>query len=308
MRALSSGLVTDRLGALKTRWAAIGAAVAVSLGAGGIGIASATISSGDKAVYAALAAPKRIVDTRDGTGLSGKLVTDQPRNKQVTGNIPVRNEATQVVVPAGASAVSLSVTVFQPQAGGFLAVRPAGTPGRPKTANVNFPAGSITNNAVNIDLPANGQLELWLATSLSGGTADVIVDVLGFYEDHHHDDRYYTKSESETAFQPRGVVGPRVLAFGNIDFDASVGANSYGVEFAIWNNANDRYEIAIPGLTARVDEITTATLTGDQNNCPAGATIRQANALNRLYIYIEAASGTNIQCSFDFVTFAGHEG
>lgn len=50
-------------GFLRTRWAAIGAAVAVSLGAGGIGLVQATIDSGVRPVLVDID-PCRITGTR----------------------------------------------------------------------------------------------------------------------------------------------------------------------------------------------------------------------------------------------------
>ena len=61
-------------GVLRVRWAAIGAAVAVSLGAGGIGIVNATISSGSKAVYVPIE-PCRLADTRTGADNVGSRST-----------------------------------------------------------------------------------------------------------------------------------------------------------------------------------------------------------------------------------------
>ena len=48
---------------LRSKWAAVGAAVAVTLGAGGIGITHATTSSGEMPIYLPIE-PCRLADTR----------------------------------------------------------------------------------------------------------------------------------------------------------------------------------------------------------------------------------------------------
>lgn len=180
---------------MRTRWAAIGAAVAITLGAGGIGMVQAQIGSGEKPVTVTIE-PRRVLDTRFGIGLDGVFTTNAPRDLQVTGNVEVAgpNNSTLVgtVVPSGASAALVNVTVVSPTHFGHLSLRPADATGNPTTANVNFAAGSVSPNAATIDLSASGALELWLVTASQSGTAHVVVDVLGYTFDHNHDDRYPT--------------------------------------------------------------------------------------------------------------------
>ena len=57
---------------LRTKWAAVGAAVAVTLGAGGLSMAQAAITEGDKPVFVALDAPCRLVDTRVDSNVGAK--------------------------------------------------------------------------------------------------------------------------------------------------------------------------------------------------------------------------------------------
>lgn len=181
---------------LRVRWAAIGAAVAVAIGGGGIGIATATVSSGDKPVFVSID-PQRILDTRSSIGLDGKFGDAAPRDLQVTGSVEVAGGSSTTVVPDGATGVALNVTVVQPDSDGFLSVRPSGATGEPQTSNVNFLAGEISPNGVNVDLPADGRIQIWFEAYTPGGTGDVLVDVVGYYDDHTHDDRYYTKSQVE---------------------------------------------------------------------------------------------------------------
>ena len=56
---------TTPSGIARSRWAAIGAAVAVSLGTGGLLTASATVSEGERAIFVPIT-PCRLLDTRPG--------------------------------------------------------------------------------------------------------------------------------------------------------------------------------------------------------------------------------------------------
>lgn len=103
----------------RSRWAAIGAAVAVSLGAGGIALVGA---SGEPSSLVPVT-PTRILDTRVDLALSGPFTSPEARKLQVTGSIPT-DDGTATVVPAGASAVTLNVTSVTPNADGFVSVRP----------------------------------------------------------------------------------------------------------------------------------------------------------------------------------------
>ena len=91
-------------GVRRTRWAAIGAAVAVTLGAGGLLTASAA-SSTPSAFVAVV--PVRVVDTRSGLGLGGALESQQPELFDVTGSLATP-DGSATVVPARASQESRS--------------------------------------------------------------------------------------------------------------------------------------------------------------------------------------------------------
>jgi hypothetical protein len=171
---------------MRSRWAAIGAAVAVAIGAGGaVRLAGAVSGSSAPSSFVSIT-PVRILDTRDPTnlGLAGPFVSATGQNLQVTGTVPtVAGNAT--VVPPGATGVMFNVTVVLPTADGFLSVRPAGTPGAPTTSSLNFVAGQIVPNAVFVALPTAGadagKIEItYDAFGTSGPTTDVLVDVVGY--------------------------------------------------------------------------------------------------------------------------------
>lgn len=169
---------------LRTRWSAVGAAVAVSLGAGGIGLTHAA-SSGERPVTITVS-PERILDTRSNLGLSGRFTDAAPRDLRVTGPVPVASGGTATVVPADAVAVLVNVTVVSPTHDGFLSLRPRGASGVPTTSTVNFTPGSIEPNAATVDLDG-GRIQVWVETSSDAGTADVLIDVVGYTIDHTHE-------------------------------------------------------------------------------------------------------------------------
>jgi hypothetical protein len=179
----------------RSRWAAVGAAVAATLGSGGIGLVRATATSGERPVTITVE-PTRILDTRVDLGLPGRFVNETPRDLQVTGDVPIAPSGTATVVPAGAIAAIVNVTVVFPNSPGFLSLRPGGAAGVPSTSNVNWLAsGAIEPNAATVDLAGDGTMQVYVKTASPTGTAHVLVDVVGYTVDHTHDDAYYTEDE-----------------------------------------------------------------------------------------------------------------
>jgi hypothetical protein len=180
-------------GKLRTRWAAIGAACAVTLGGGTFGIVQASVSSGDRAVYVPIT-PVRVLDTRAGTP-----ITNTTLKVVVEGTINLPSGSTEVVVPVDASAVALNFTVTEGQKNGqygFVTAFPctSDTDTPPNASSLNFESKVDIANAMNVTTSANGSICLYVY-----GTADLIVDIAGYYIDHNHDDRYYTETEVDTA-------------------------------------------------------------------------------------------------------------
>jgi hypothetical protein len=54
---------------------------------------------------------------------------------------------------------------------------------------------------MNVTTSANGSICLYVY-----GTADLIVDIAGYYTDHNHDDRYYTETEVDTALTNKADI------------------------------------------------------------------------------------------------------
>lgn len=174
---------------VRGRWAAIGAAVAVTLGAGGLMTASA---SGSQSVFVAIT-PTRVLDTRYDVGLTDAFRGDTARKLDITGTIDyvastnpdfTPNIDRKTVVPDGATAIVANLTVTQPTNTGFVSIRPGNATGRPSTSNINIPApGSDIPNSVTVELPTSGPLagHVDLYYNRTGATTHLILDIVGYY-------------------------------------------------------------------------------------------------------------------------------
>jgi hypothetical protein len=167
----------------RSRWAAIGAAVAVTFGAGGL---AAVNAAGGVDSTTVLTDPVRVLDSRDpvNVGLAGPFASQVPQKLKITGSIPTTT-GTKTVVPAGATGVLLNVTAVAPSAAGFISIRPGDATGLPSTSSLNFTAGQIVPNAVLVALPTSGgnagQIDItYDAFGAAGPTTDILIDVVGY--------------------------------------------------------------------------------------------------------------------------------
>lgn len=127
-------------------------------------------------------APSRVYDSRAAAPTLGAITVGQNRlisvaskRDTVTGAITVAD-----IVPAGATAIAVNVTVANTVAGGFVTINP-GNIVTTDGATVNwFASGQILNNGVIVKLNESRQV-----TAVVGGTAttktDLILDVTGYF-------------------------------------------------------------------------------------------------------------------------------
>lgn len=117
--------------------------------------------------------PCRAADTRQGFG--GILPASTLRNFTIKGVCGI---------PTTAKAVSLNVTVVNPDADGFFFVWPAGA-AVPGVSTINFNKGepAIANGAI-VPLAAavGNDLSSAYGTALGTGTAHVVLDVTGYFQ------------------------------------------------------------------------------------------------------------------------------
>ncbi|CAB4587489.1 unannotated protein [freshwater metagenome] len=223
-----------QLSGWRTRWAAIGAACAVALGAGGFGVVNAVVSSGERSVYVPIV-PVRVLDTR-----STNEITNGTRRLVVEGVITTADGVSRQVVPTDASAVAVNITATSTDKNGgygFVTAFPCLTSSDavPNASSLNFETGVDVANGLNVTTSANGSICLYVY-----GTADLIVDVAGYFVDHNHDDRYYTETEvdaalaetvRETEMVPVIVPGPQnpaLVAGGSTGTEVALGIGPEG--------------------------------------------------------------------------------
>jgi hypothetical protein len=116
--------------------------------------------------------PFRLIDTRD---------RSRPELQAGTGGSPVQPGQTVVIqianargIPAGATGVSLNVTVTGATRPGYLTAWPCGD--RPTTSTANYDAGEAVSNGAQLPLSASGTLCIYSMQS-----AHVIIDVNGWW-------------------------------------------------------------------------------------------------------------------------------
>ena len=170
----------------RSRWTAIGAAVAVTIGYGGVKVASATIVSGQRNVFVPIV-PCRLVDTRPAPTTVGfravPIVAAEEFRAQVTG---INGDC---AVSASARAVVLNLTALDATGGGFITVWPASSD-RPNTSNINFSAGQApVANAVTVQIDNAGAVKFYTSAT----SVNIIADIVGYYQDHDHNDQYVAK-------------------------------------------------------------------------------------------------------------------
>jgi outer membrane protein assembly factor BamB len=122
------------------------------------------------ATYHPMAPPVRMLDTRIGNGLSGKLLANTPATFQVAGRSPV---------PSNASAVTGNVTVVNSSSSWAVYLGPDPV-ANPTTSTINFATGEVTGNGLTVALSSTGSLS---ATYISnaGNTTDLVFDVTGYF-------------------------------------------------------------------------------------------------------------------------------
>lgn len=173
---------------LRTRWAAIGAAVAVTLGAGGIGLVSATEPS-DAVTFVPIT-PCRVMDTRTEFNVGPKSSPLGPGEVH-TVNTTSGNTGNCSGIPSTATGVSLNVTALDASLPTFLTVWATGET-QPEASSLNpVPGAPPTPNAVTTAISNSGRFDIYNLQ----GNVQVLVDINGYYTDHDHDDRYYTKAQ-----------------------------------------------------------------------------------------------------------------
>jgi hypothetical protein len=158
----------------RSRWAAVGAAVAVSAGAGGIGFVNA--AAGSSGSVMTTIAPCRLVDTRS-TSAVGARNTPLGAGETVTLKATGSN-GNCADLPADATAVQIQLTSVGATANTFLTAYPSDLAIRPEISQLNARAGSgVVSNSTTVTLSPTGEFKLFNES----GTTNILVDVLGVF-------------------------------------------------------------------------------------------------------------------------------
>lgn len=164
---------THAQGIGRSRWAAIGAAVAVSLGAGGLAITNAASAPGGRSAFVPIT-PCRLFDTRSDSSVGARktpLIVGESFVQQVTGTNG------NCTIPLDAVGIAFNVTAVNGTSASYLTVWPSDAP-RPLASNLNWIAGApATPNKVDVKLSGDGKASFFN----NAGTVDVIADIVGYY-------------------------------------------------------------------------------------------------------------------------------
>ena len=156
--------------------------------------ANAAVTTGNRSVFVPIE-PCRLFDTRPAPSNVGPRATPigpgEAFMQQVTGS-----NGHCLDIPSDATAISMNVTAVDATAASYLTVYPADAAAAPQASNLNWtPGAPPTPNKVDVKLSATGAINLF--NNL--GTVNVLADVVGYYADHNHDDRYYTKAQIDAS-------------------------------------------------------------------------------------------------------------
>ena len=170
--------------------------------------------------------PARILDTRNGTGHSGKIGPGQTVNLSLDsqGGLPA----------SGFQAVVINVTVTNPDAPSWVTVYPTGQ-SRPLASNLNFTAAETVPNLVTVKVGAGGQISFLNAA----GNTDLIADVVGYYDDGTGTGARFTGLTPARILDTRngtghsGKVGPGQTV--NLSVDSQGGLPASGIQAVVIN-------------------------------------------------------------------------
>ncbi len=164
-----------------------GAALAVALGTVGlVGAASSSDAPGLTPITAC-----RLVDTRPDFQVGPRQT---PLGAADTYTIAAEGAQGQCNIPSAATALALNVTAVDATQPTFLTLWDDGE--LPNASSLNpTPGQPPTPNAVTVPLTGGGTFNIYNFQ----GSVHVVIDVVGFHQPHDHDDRYYTKSQVNTA-------------------------------------------------------------------------------------------------------------
>ncbi|MEX2628195.1 MAG: hypothetical protein WD225_15020, partial [Ilumatobacteraceae bacterium] len=117
--------------------------------------------------------------------------------------------------------------------------------------NLNLVAGApATPNQVTVRLPISGAASGVVNVFNERGQVDLIIDLVGYFAGHDHDDRYYTEAEVDALPSSSIIGGGRIGASG----DVSTNHPRFGDDWTASRAAEGDYEIVFPGVRPGCDD------------------------------------------------------
>ena len=147
--------------------------------------------------------PARAFDTRTSPRINGVVA---PIGQAGVLNLTLRNE-----LPATShfAAVLVNITATRSTAGGYLTVYPTGDV-LPTSSNLNFKAGQTVANAVIVKLGPTSNNGAAITIFNAFGNTDVIIDVLGYFDDGTTPTGLTTPTAFRPLDQPSRVYNTRI--------------------------------------------------------------------------------------------------
>lgn len=228
----------------RSRWAAIGAALAVTFGAGGLSLVRA---AGEPSSTFVPITPCRVFDTRTGIGpRTGALTADATQTFPITGD-----QGNCLGIPAGATAVALNVTLVGPTAETYLTIAPSGA-ARPEASSLNAVAGQgPTPNAVLAALAPGGSIDVYNFA----GEVHVVADVNGYFLPAAPPIDTYTRAEVDALLAPQ--ARQVTVSLGGASAGPATGLAADASSFLSFPQANaSSFQLDLPmPVGARLDRV-----------------------------------------------------
>lgn len=250
---------------MRSRWAGIGAAVAVSLGAGGMGWIAHAASSAPSSLVTIT--PCRLFDTRASEPVGDRttpLSANETFVRQVTGTNG------NCTIPAFATAISYNLTIPD-GLDGYLTIFPADAP-QPTASTINPVTGQgVKVNGGIVGLSATGSIVLF---SLRG-PVNALLDITGYFV------------PTSSGVQGQILSGQTVT--GSIILDTHTGLNG----------ASDNLGVDLPGVApvalndTTVNIAASSAIGSDGDATCLGTNDAPTAPPGKLCIYVQAASGVD---------------
>jgi hypothetical protein len=138
----------------------------------------------------------------------------------------------------------MNVTITDNTDNTFVTIFPTGeTPTEASNLNALVGKQEPTPNLVTTELSADGKFSVYNLN----GTVNVIADVAGYYEDHNHDDRYFTEDEVTAMFDELRAEVVEGRMFVTTEADGTVRAGTVGID--VTRNGTGDYTLTIDAGT-----------------------------------------------------------